>query len=372
MPTSPIRSLVLAVLFNTLLLAAPITAHAQAMGWLTNIFSGNAKPSSDSSETNAATAATPVALSASEQCVATESSCQKGCLGVAAVGGILSFLSDSLTGRSALLGTTAEQTQQCSNRCTTAKNNCDEQVAALEQSKNQALLNASPQATPAAPGATSKVENSGQSACSIDEGLFQSHAAASQAWSRFIKFQPATTEKIREDITTQMKGYRTSSPEMLQRILIDRRNYIANPGMTGVIAPMSEEQKRMSVARSKLELSMIECELNQRSNAMASTKSPDAPQLQQDGACNLAGFNQKFSELTRDKPQKSNWGMNATYNYSYFLGYEGLRILEGYRNCMSDADFAANYSALVGMRDKGREGCIKTSSSGSCKLGYPG
>ncbi len=93
--------------------------------------------------------------------------------------------------------------------------------------------------------------------------------------------------------------------------------------------------------------------------------------LPQDGACNFAGFNQKIAEWTRQNPQKSNWGMNDTYRYSYFFGFEGLKILEKYRTCMSDEDFAANYQALKGARDKGREGCLKTSSTGDCQRSYP-
>ncbi len=94
--------------------------------------------------------------------------------------------------------------------------------------------------------------------------------------------------------------------------------------------------------------------------------------LPQDGACNFAGFNQKIAEWTRQNPQKSNWGMNDTYRYSYFFGFEGLKILEKYRTCMSDEDFAANYQALKGARDKGREGCLKTSSTGDCQPSYSG
>lgn len=67
------------------------------------------------------------------QCAATESSCQKGCLGVAAVGGLLSILSGSSAGRSAGLGATSEQTQLCSDRCTQAKSGCDEQASAIQR-----------------------------------------------------------------------------------------------------------------------------------------------------------------------------------------------------------------------------------------------
>ncbi len=121
---------------------------SRTMGWLSNVFSGNAKPSSDSSTDSKgsstspaeppaqqaayspATAPAPRALSASEQCSATESSCQKGCLGVLAMGGLLSFFGNSSAG----LGATSEQTQLCTNRCEEAKNSCEQQASGNQQS----------------------------------------------------------------------------------------------------------------------------------------------------------------------------------------------------------------------------------------------
>lgn len=89
------------------------------------------------------------------------------------------------------------------------------------------------------------------------------------------------------------------------------------------------------------------------------------------GGC-FADFDQKFAQWTNNNPQKSNWGMRDTYQYAYFMGTEGLKILQEYRSCMSDADFAANYEALKGARDQGRKGCLQTSSTGDCQPRYPG
>lgn len=72
-----------------------------------------------------------------DRCSAAEGSCQKGCLGVVALG-LLSLFSGSSAGASAA----SDQTQQCSNRCTQTKSSCDEQVAALEQEKLQAISEA--------------------------------------------------------------------------------------------------------------------------------------------------------------------------------------------------------------------------------------
>ena len=72
-----------------------------------------------------------------DRCSAAEGSCQKGCLGVVALG-LLSLFSGSSAGASAA----SDQTQQCSNRCAQTKSGCDEQVAALEQEKSQAISDA--------------------------------------------------------------------------------------------------------------------------------------------------------------------------------------------------------------------------------------
>lgn len=91
------------------------------------------------------------------------------------------------------------------------------------------------------------------------------------------------------------------------------------------------------------------------------------------GVCDVS-FDNMFGAFSGAiNPPNPNWGMRDTYQYSYFLGTEGLEMLKKQESCMSAADFAANYQALKGMRDQGREGCIKTSSDGgaSCKPRYP-
>lgn len=92
-----------------------------------------------------------------------------------------------------------------------------------------------------------------------------------------------------------------------------------------------------------------------------------------DGQCNLTGFDNSFKAFTERYPQKSNWGTRDTYQYSYFLGTEGLKILQGYKSCLSAADYNANQQALIGARDNGRQGCRQTSSDGgaSCQPRYP-
>lgn len=98
-----------------------------------------------------------------------------------------------------------------------------------------------------------------------------------------------------------------------------------------------------------------------------------APAMAQDGECSFAGFNQKITEFTTENPVQSSWGTRDTYQYAYFMGVEGLKILQEFRSCMSDQDFAANYQALSNMRDNGRENCPKFATDpSSCQPVYPG
>jgi len=92
----------------------------------------------------------------------------------------------------------------------------------------------------------------------------------------------------------------------------------------------------------------------------------------QGGNC-FASFNSEISDLTRLKPLNPNWGTRDSYQWSYFIGEEGIKILMKYQSCLSSSDFASNFQALDGMRDKGLEGCKQTSSDpSSCRPSYPG
>ncbi len=91
-----------------------------------------------------------------------------------------------------------------------------------------------------------------------------------------------------------------------------------------------------------------------------------------DYECSFTGFNEQIGDFTTQYPVNSDWGVRASYQYAYFLGAEGLKILQNYRSCLSDADFAANYQALVNSRDTGRDSCAKVSSDGACSPTYPG
>ena len=87
----------------------------------------------------------------------------------------------------------------------------------------------------------------------------------------------------------------------------------------------------------------------------------------------FANFNNSFASLASAKPNQSNaGGARDQYQYSYFLGSEGLNILAKFRTCMAPNDYQANLAALQGMRDNGKSGCEKLSTSqGSCTPTYP-
>jgi hypothetical protein len=88
----------------------------------------------------------------------------------------------------------------------------------------------------------------------------------------------------------------------------------------------------------------------------------------------FAAFNDEFGSFSASYPVQSWWGMRDTYKYSIFLGTEGLKILEKYRGCLSEADFDANWNALNGAKEQGLSGCRATSSDGGagCVSEYPG
>jgi hypothetical protein len=96
------------------------------------------------------------------------------------------------------------------------------------------------------------------------------------------------------------------------------------------------------------------------------------PSVAQAYECSFQGFSEEMAAFTAQYPVDSNWGTRATYQYAYFLGTEGINILQKYQSCLSSDDFAANYAALKGSRDAGLSGCQQTSTDpGSCTPTYP-
>lgn len=204
--------------------------------------------------------------------------------------------------------------------------------------------------------------------CAPDDALLQLYVDAHANWTRVAtQFKPITSSAARkyfEEIRDRF--HRNSTPERLEQDLAFKRKDIASFSSNSPAAPKIR-------AETNVVISMIECEIAaKRNSSKIASQISKSDVLPQDGWCNVAGFDQKFAALKQRNPQQPNWGMNATYQYSYFLGSEGIKTLLEYRTCMNDADFTANYDALKGMRDKGREGCLKTSSTGDCQASYPG
>lgn len=107
------------------------------------------------------------------------------------------------------------------------------------------------------------------------------------------------------------------------------------------------------------------------SPASASARAPGG-QCTLSSAAAMQAFDRDFGGMTQRLPLNPNWGMRDTYQYSYFMGVEGLKLLAPYQPCMAPADYEANRVALEGMRDQGYRGCEQTSSSpGSCRPEYP-
>jgi|CXWL01.1.fsa_nt_gi tetratricopeptide (TPR) repeat protein len=83
-------------------------------------------------------------------------------------------------------------------------------------------------------------------------------------------------------------------------------------------------------------------------------------------------FDAAFTALGNNSAPQARWGARANFQYSYYLGTQGLARLENHRNCMSDADYQGRRRQLEGMRDQGRNGCNQLSTApGSCTAEYP-
>jgi hypothetical protein len=88
-------------------------------------------------------------------------------------------------------------------------------------------------------------------------------------------------------------------------------------------------------------------------------------------------FDKEMSDFAQSKPNapptsSTGSGARAQNQYALFYGTEGLMRLEKYRNCLSAADYETNKKLFEGMRDNGRIGCERLSTSpSSCTATYP-
>lgn len=115
----------------------------------------------------------------------------------------------------------------------------------------------------------------------------------------------------------------------------------------------------------------MKAETAARSANAASTSCASTPQE------SFRRFSDEMEQFSLSKPNApptstSGSGARDQNQYALFYGTEGLTILEKYRVCLSPADYQANKTALEGMRDNGRAGCERLSTSpDSCTATYP-
>lgn len=190
---------------------------------------------------------------ARQQCAANDSSCNTGCMAVAAVGVLSIFMA-----RGSASNAASEQVQQCSNRCDQAKSSCEQEVSALEQEKAQAIADsrAPRERTVGAP-----VASGGVNACAPDPGLFQTYVETMKEWARVIGRPEASVSVHREtfrQIRAQHIGW---SDEMIRNQLeVQSRPY----------QPTGPQGPHIA-AQSKIFVQMLKCETGQRQAAAAST-----------------------------------------------------------------------------------------------------
>jgi hypothetical protein len=91
----------------------------------------------------------------------------------------------------------------------------------------------------------------------------------------------------------------------------------------------------------------------------------------------LAAFNSDFGAFANQYPLPSRLpdgsavGPRATYQYSYFVGVEGLRIIQPYLGCLGPNE-RPNVDALNAAARDGQRGCEQLSTvQGACTPTYP-
>lgn len=88
----------------------------------------------------------------------------------------------------------------------------------------------------------------------------------------------------------------------------------------------------------------------------------------------LQAFNAEFDAFAKrhpNSPGTDQGGSRAQHQYAYFIGEEGLKLLEPYRACLGP-HYAPNRSQLEAASRAGKEGCVKTSTAAeTCTPAYP-
>ncbi|MBI1362120.1 MAG: hypothetical protein GC155_17730 [Alphaproteobacteria bacterium] len=70
----------------------------------------------------------------------------------------------------------------------------------------------------------------------------------------------------------------------------------------------------------------------------------------------LQTFDSEFRQLTNRYPLQQGIGSRATYQYAYFIGVEGVKLIEPLKACMG-VNYSPNRQLLQGAIDNGKKGC---------------
>ncbi len=210
-------------------------------------------------------------------------------------------------------------------------------------------------------------------ACTVNEGLVQRYIPLLLDFSRQRAIQTLPTDQIPKVMSDSVKRIPTDElPDLINKI----RARQANPKYP---VPHYELLDR-------IQLDLYECEMKRRAggvqaasavapaNIVSSNGNTSCASTPQESFRRFENDLRSFDKQFPNSPPTSSTGSGARAQnqYALFYGTRGLGILETYRSCLSPADYETNKKLFEGMRDNGRTGCEKLSTSpGSCTATYP-
>jgi len=206
----------------------------------------------------------------------------------------------------------------------------------------------------------------GSGPCRPDPGLVQKWKTESWKLTKYTKMPKATDASFQKAIDYWNNQWSFGSSENLQKDLDRMKADLANFKSQSV-------QSHQIRAQSRVSINLLECVVKKVKARELAEKRGTTNNTARRGECSFAGFDGEIANFTKTHPQKPSWGMRDTYQYSYYFGTEGLKILEKYKSCITAAQYNENHEVLLGARDKGLEGCQKTSSDmgANCHPVYP-
>ena len=225
-----------------------------------------------------------------------------------------------------------------------------------------------------APSPTSSAANvsrsGGVSNCTVDEGMLQRHVSLQHEFARRTFGTPASADQLREAFLQSVR------PDRLDHDIARRMGLLRSSPERPLNEPVYESANR-------IELALLECESKRRlggsqaasavaggpaTGTGATASSPS--QCRSSQADTMRQFDAALADWRTKNPSPgvtagAASGARAQNQYIYFFGVEGLKILEGFRPCLSAADYDANRRALEGARNQGLENCRRLSTDPS-------